>query len=139
MIEEKKVEITNQEAENELKKGYKKAEEIIKDEDKFKEFLLQLEEKLKVVPKFGEKISEVAVLAQLIYDYAKGKYKKIPMGSLIAIVSALSYFILPFDMVPDAIPGIGMIDDAFVITACLKLVDSDVKDYLKWRDTIKIG
>ncbi len=40
----------------------------------------------------------------------------------------------PFDLVIDGIPVLGSLDDIAVILACLKLVESDLKDYEKWRE-----
>ena len=134
MSKEAKHELNEEQAMNELKKGYGQAEATLKDKSKLDAFLIQLEEKLKVIPKIGNKLSHVAVFAQLIKDYSTKKYEKIPMGSLIAIVSALAYVILPFDLINDIIPGLGYLDDAAVIACCLKLVDSDVEEYLKWRE-----
>lgn len=51
-----------------------------------------------------------------------------------AIISALTYFISPVDVIPDAVPGLGYMDDATVITACLALVHSDLAEYQKWRE-----
>lgn len=128
--------ISEQQAMTELEKGYSSAEATLKDKSKLDDFLKQLEEKLKVIPKVGNKLSHVAVFAQMIKDYSTKKYDKIPMGSLIAIVSALAYVILPIDLIADYIPAVGYLDDAAIVAACLTLVESDVKDYLKWRDGI---
>ncbi|NLD87373.1 MAG: DUF1232 domain-containing protein [Clostridiales bacterium] len=54
--------------------------------------------------------------------------------TIIAITSALLYFVSPLDVVPDSIPVLGYIDDAAVIAVCWKLVESDVKEYVKWRE-----
>ena len=62
------------------------------------------------------------------------KYTEVPIGSIMAIISALTYFISPVDMIPDAVPGLGYMDDAAVITACLALVHSDLAEYQKWRE-----
>lgn len=121
-------------ARKELEKGYTIAEATLKDQSKLDSFLVQLEEKLKVIPKVGTKLSYVAVFAQLIRDWSTKKYDKIPMGSLISIISALAYVILPLDLISDVIPVLGYLDDAAVIAACLKLVNSDIQDYLKWRE-----
>ena len=51
-----------------------------------------------------------------------------------AIISALIYFVSPFDIIPDSIPGAGYIDDGVVITVCLKMVDSDLQEYKIWRE-----
>ena len=69
----------------------------------------------------------------LIRSYVKKEYTDIPIGSILAIISALIYFVSPIDIVPDFIPGVGYVDDALVIAACLKLVESDVQEYIKWR------
>ena len=65
--------------------------------------------------------------------YVKKEYTDIPIGSIIAIISALLYFISPIDFAPDSLMGLGYFDDAAVIGVCLKLVDTDVSEYVKWR------
>ena len=63
--------ISEQQAKIELEKGYSSAEATLKDKNKLDEFLKQLEEKLKVIPKVGNKLSHVAVFAQMVKDYSK--------------------------------------------------------------------
>ena len=70
----------------------------------------------------------------LIRAYIKGEYKDIPVGSIIAIVSALIYYVSPVDLIPDLLPVVGKLDDAGVILACLKFVQSDLDTYILWRD-----
>ena len=53
--------ISEQQAKTELEKGYSSAQATLKDKSKLDEFLKQLEEKLKVIPKVGNKLSQVAV------------------------------------------------------------------------------
>ena len=45
----------------------------------------------------------------------------------------LIYFVSPIDIIPDSIPAIGYFDDAAVVAACWKLVESDIEEYEKWR------
>ena len=118
----------------ELERGYSKAEKLLQDEDKFERFLQRLEKKLEVIPGVGSKLAEVPIMASLVKNYVKKEYTDIPIGSVIAIVSALIYFVSPIDLVPDSIPGIGYVDDVAVIGLCLKLVEADVKEYKKWRE-----
>ena len=120
-------------ATKQLKKGYKNAEKLLEDNDKMEKFLQKLEKKLKVIPIAGDTLAIVPIMISLIKNYIKKEYTDIPLGSIIAIISALTYWLSPIDLIPDAIPVIGQLDDAGVIMACLKLVSSDVEDYQKWR------
>lgn len=118
----------------ELEKGYDEAKKLLEDEDKTERFLQRLEKKLKTVPLAGEKLSYLPVMASLVRSFIKKEYTDIPIGSIIAIISALTYFLSPVDVMPDAIPVIGYLDDAFVVATCWRLVESDVSEYLRWRD-----
>lgn len=130
-----KTTITHEEALKELEKGYEKAEIILQDEDKIERLLQRLEKKLQSIPKIGDKLSHIPVFASLIKSYVKKEYTEVPIGTIVAVISALGYFVSPVDLIPDVIPGVGHIDDAAVVAACLVLVDTDIKEYINWRDS----
>ena len=126
--------MNEQQAKEELEKRYGTAKKLLEDEDKLEKFLKRLEEKLKVIPKVGDKLSMIPVFASLLKSYVKKEYKEVPLGTIIAILAALIYFVSPIDIIPDTIPVLGYSDDAAVVYACLKLVESDVKEYQEWRE-----
>ena len=126
-----------EEAQEVLEKGYSDAEKIISDVDKTEELLNSLEEKINMIPKLGKHLSVIPVMIQMVRDYVRKKYTKAPAGTIVAIVSALIYVFNPFDIIPDAVPGVGYFDDATVIAVCLKLVKSDVEDYKEWKEENK--
>lgn len=123
-----------QKALEQLEKGYDEAEKLLKDEDKIERFLLRLEKKLKTIPVAGNKLAVVPIMASLVKNYVKKEYTDIPIGTIIAIVSSLIYFVSPIDFIPDSIPVLGYFDDAAVVAACWKLVESDVEEYEKWHN-----
>lgn len=133
-IENEQKNYDEKEVKNALEQGYGEAEDILKDEKKLEHFLDRLSKKLKIIPYTGEKLAKVPILASMVIAYCKGEYKDVPMGSMIAIVSALLYFISPLDIIPDSIPVVGYSDDFAVLVLCLKMVESDVDDYIAWRD-----
>ena len=54
----------------------------------------------------------------------------LPWKDKAKIIAALAYLILPFDILPDAIPVIGVIDDAAILWAVLRLlvvIDDSIK------------
>lgn len=127
-------EINEERAQKELEKGYENAAELLNNKDKMEEFLQNLEKKLEVIPVTGGTLSMIPTMISLIKSYIKKEYTNIPIGTIIAIISALAYFLSPVDFIPDALPGVGLVDDATVIAVCLKLVKSDLEDYKKWRN-----
>lgn len=125
--------ISKEKAEKLLKDGYSKAEETIKDAYKLEELIQRLENKFAKVPIAGNVMRYIPLMASMVNLYVKKVYTKVPVGTIVAIVSALIYFVSPVDFIPDFIPGIGQVDDAAVIVACLALVTADLDEYSVWR------
>ena len=125
--------INEKEAKQELEKGMQVAEKVLKDEDKMEKFLQKVEDKLKVVPLAGDTLSMLPTLVSLIKSYIQKEYTAVHMGTILAVISALIYWLLSIDLIPDAIPVAGYIDDAAIVAACLNLVGSDIEEYRKWR------
>ena len=61
-----------------------------------------------------------------------------PASSRGILLAALAYFVLPFDVVPDFIVGLGFTDDAAVLLAALTAVRSNIRPehYEKARETL---
>lgn len=81
----------------------------------------------------AEVFSDLKLLLSLVKDYVSGAYREIPYGSIVASVAAVLYFLSPIDFIPDFIPGVGLIDDVFVIGFVLKKIHGDLKEYQKWK------
>ena len=73
------------------------------------------------------------LLLELLRDAQEGRYRAVPVWTLSAAGFALLYVLNPFDLVPDALPLLGLLDDAAVVSACLSLVEQDLRDYRAWR------
>lgn len=78
-------------------------------------------------------VDDGQLLLALVADYWRREYRRVPYWTLAAITFSLLYVANPFDLVPDALPGVGLIDDAAVLSACLLLVEQDLYDYRGWR------
>ncbi len=126
-------EIDEEKASAFFEKNSAEAEDILKNEDKMERFLQKLEQKLKTVPVAGNALAYIPLMMSLVRSYVKKEYDEPPITSMISIVVTLIYFLSPVDLIPDAVPGAGFIDDAVVITGCLALVRTDLEDYRIWR------
>ncbi|MPM83748.1 hypothetical protein SDC9_130817 [bioreactor metagenome] len=132
--DEKVVEVLNEEeVQARFDKSKEKAKKLLEDKDKMDRFLERLEKKLKHIPVVGGILSEIPVLISLVKAFIEKKYLEIPIGSIIAIVGALLYFLSPLDLFPDILPAIGLVDDAAVLTLAFKLVHDDVVEFKAWR------
>ena len=78
-------------------------------------------------------IEDARLLIAVVKDYWSGTYRKLPYGTVAAIVFTLIYVFNPLDLVPDILPIIGELDDAAVVTACLFLVERDLLAYKQWK------
>ena len=126
--------MTEKNLQRSFEQSKKKAKKILNDKDKMDLFLERLEKKLSLIPIAGGMLAEIPVLISLVKAYIEKRYANVPIGTMIAIVGALPYFLSPIDLVPDLLPGIGLVDDAAVIALALKLVHDDVKEYQSWKE-----
>ena len=107
----------------------KKAIEIAKSlSDKFD--AKKVDEFLKKYPDL-DFIEDVKALFSIITDSIKGKYQ-IDKKTFLIIAGALAYAALPTDLIPDFIPGIGFIDDAFVIGWTVKTIKDEIDRYKRF-------
>ncbi|MBB4003755.1 MAG: YkvA family protein [Aurantimonas endophytica] len=63
---------------------------------------------------------------------------KTPSASRGVLLAALAYFVLPFDIMPDFLFGIGFTDDIAVMWAAFRAVRGNIKPehYVKARETL---
>ena len=83
--------------------------------------------------KLAEFKDDVITFFSMVKDFCSGKYKKAPMGTIIAVVATLLYVLSPIDLIPDVIPVLGLADDAAMLALCMKFAKSDVEDYKLWQ------
>ena len=126
--------LSEEEVQARFDKSKEKAKKLLEDKDKMDRFLERLEQKLKHIPVVGGILSEIPTLISLVKAFIQKKYLEIPIGSVIAIVGALIYFLSPVDLIPDLLPAIGLADDAAVLTLAFKLVHDDVVEFKDWRE-----
>ena len=116
-----------------LESGYAQSEALLNDKDELDNFLQRLEQKINDMPFVGKKFSMIPVMISLVKNYVQGKYTTVPYGTILAVLSALVYFLSPIDIIPDFIPLAGYLDDMAVVGLCMNMVSIDIETYEKWR------
>jgi uncharacterized membrane protein YkvA (DUF1232 family) len=70
---------------------------------------------------------------RLIRSYANGDYRVIPWESMLLLVAAVVYLLMPLDLIPDFIVGLGFLDDVALFGWVLKSVSTDLDAFTTWE------
>jgi len=76
---------------------------------------------------------DAAALVRLARETIAGRYRRIPKGTVAAVLAALIYLVNPLDLVPDLVPGLGLLDDAVVVAWVIRQVRRDLDAFLAWE------
>ena len=86
------------------------------------------------IKKYSKKAGSSVIYAVLLLYYVLQK-EEVPKKEKALILGALGYFILPFDLIPDVVPGVGYVDDLGALIAALvrvsMYIDADIKKQAK--------
>lgn len=76
---------------------------------------------------------DLGLLLRLMKAWALRTYQRVPWGPLLLIAGAVVYFVAPVDLIPDALIGIGFVDDVAVISAVVKAVRDELDQFRRWE------
>ncbi len=74
-----------------------------------------------------------ATLVRMVKAFITGRYTVIPWKTVATLLAALIYFLNPFDLVPDILPGIGLGDDFAVLMGVYQSLSSEIEKFLAWE------
>ncbi|MGE0469154.1 MAG: hypothetical protein Nkreftii_001988 [Candidatus Nitrospira kreftii] len=77
--------------------------------------------------------SDLPLLARLLKAWKRGSYRGLSMRTIVSLAAALLYIVSPIDLMPDFIPGIGLIDDAAVLALLLHSIGQDLAAFRVWE------
>ena len=112
----------------------RKAEKLLEKESGMEKLLLKVERKISRVPKAGGFLKYIPEMILLIRSYIRNEYRDIPKWQIIELTASLIYFLMPLDAIPDAIPVLGWIDDAFTVLFTIRWFRETIDKYMTWRE-----
>jgi uncharacterized membrane protein YkvA (DUF1232 family) len=74
-------------------------------------------------------VDKVKLFLRMIRAYAEGEYREVPWKTMLLILASILYFLNPFDLIPDFIPGIGLIDDISILLWVFSSVEKDIDKF----------
>jgi len=80
--------------------------------------------------------NKLQLLFDLIKAYSKGEYRKVSNGTMLTIIGAILYFVSPIDLIPDFIVGLGIVDDAAVLSFALKKISRELDEFENWKNAV---
>ena len=113
-----------------------KAVEYLHNPDKLIDLIGKVREKAASFGKSGalaDISTSLMALVRLVRAYARGEYRDISVSRLVLIVAALLYFLVPTDVIPDFVVGLGLLDDVAVLGWVIKVVKDALDAFLKWE------
>lgn len=111
-----------------------KADSYANHPERLKKLFEEAAQKAATMPKgpFKESWAYFQAMLRLIRAYYRGEYREVPWHTMTMIIAALAYVVNPFDLIPDAILGIGFLDDATVVGFALKSTKDSVDAFMQW-------
>ena len=67
-------------------------------------------------------------------DVLLGRYRPVPWGAFLWMLTALAYLVSPLDLIPDMLVLLGLVDDAVIVGWLLTRVDRHLAGYRAWRE-----
>ena len=74
-------------------------------------------------------LAELRTILDLLRAWARREYSGVSNANLLLIVGAVVYFLMPVDLVPDIILGLGFADDAAVIAWVVSAVRDELAKF----------
>jgi uncharacterized membrane protein YkvA (DUF1232 family) len=111
------------------------AEACVRDSARLRRLVEDAVGKISIIPRgpFADTWPYLMGMIRLIRDYQRAEYRDISEPNLQVIIAAILYFVSPFDVIPDWVPVLGHIDDAFVVSLALKSVRMDLDTFMAWE------
>jgi uncharacterized membrane protein YkvA (DUF1232 family) len=85
----------------------------------------------------GEAWEKLHLFFDLVQAYSNGQYRNVAPTTILTILGAILYFVSPLDVVPDFLVGLGILDDAAVISFTLKKLSVELDEFKKWKHSAK--
>ena len=70
---------------------------------------------------------------KLLYDMVTDPYFALNTSTYVSIAGALAYVVFPIDIIPDFIPGVGFIDDVFVVGYVMKSISDEIERFKMYK------
>src|SRR5947209_1882010 len=121
--------------EAEFAQAVKSAKSYVEDPQRLRELFEEAAKQAASMPKepFAETWPYFQAMLRLIRAYSQGNYRDAPESTLVVIIAAIIYVVSPLDVIPDALPALGFLDDATVLALAVRRSRQTLHDFMPWE------
>lgn len=76
---------------------------------------------------------QAQTLMSMLNSYRKGEYRDVSSKTVLLIVAALLYFVMPADLIPDFIIGLGYLDDVALLAWTYRQISDELEKFEHWQ------
>ncbi|WP_347158749.1 YkvA family protein [Pontibacter chitinilyticus] len=81
-----------------------------------------------------EQVKEIMhTFIRLVRAYINGEYRDVAKTSLLIGIAVLLYLVTPLDIIPDFIPGIGLLDDLSLMAWFVSTFQKEITRFRAWE------
>lgn len=77
--------------------------------------------------------TDLRTMMRLLVHWADRSYQRVGWTPLVLMVGALLYFVMPADVIPDALGALGFVDDVTVISTVVRWVRDELDQFREWE------
>jgi uncharacterized membrane protein YkvA (DUF1232 family) len=118
-----------------LKRARSRAKRLVQDPQRL---ILLINEAVRKLANHKETLTgvmeDLEVVFRLIRGWIKGEYKEVSRGTILILVAAVIYFLMPIDAIIDYIPVIGFMDDITVIGLAIAAAKGELEKFRQWEN-----
>ena len=124
-----------------FERARKRAAEILHNQEKIKNLLMQSKEKLGRLDinnlNHSKLFERVNLFVRMVKSHIKGDYR-MHWQSIVIIVAALVYFVTPIDLIPDLIPITGYVDDLSILLWVNATLQKEIDAFKLWEQGVTV-
>ena len=75
---------------------------------------------------------DIKTMCSMVKAWSHKAYTEAPKKTIGMIIITLVYVFSPIDIISDLLPGIGLVDDASIVSLCIAAARADINDFRRW-------
>jgi uncharacterized membrane protein YkvA (DUF1232 family) len=127
--------VLKQRLEAEFAQAVKSAKSYVENPEQLESLFQDAAKRAASMPRepFQETWPYFEAMLRLIRAYSRGDYRDVPESTLVVIIAAIIYVVNPLDVIPDALPALGFLDDATVLALAVRRTRQTLDEFMTWE------